>query len=170
MIGGYGKTTRQRPSKEGMSALVKDFRCGPRREGAAWCSAGPRWKSSQGGSRGELGGDYGVSAPWSMVSGRTGTLIWVAWRSPLAVRASEISVSGRFLSLRPVVRTPTGSPGTTGAARAAGTQRGNVSDEDGRFVMRPAPSAVHGTSASVPGGRFRRCAWGRRSRGMARGG
>lgn len=45
------------------SGLVKDFRCGPRRKGAAWCVVGPRWKSSQGGSRVVPGAVYGESVP-----------------------------------------------------------------------------------------------------------
>jgi len=36
------------------SALVKVFRCGPWREGGAWRAGGPRWQTSQGGSRGGL--------------------------------------------------------------------------------------------------------------------
>jgi len=31
--------------------MVKDFRCGPECEVSAWTDGGPRWKSSQGGSR-----------------------------------------------------------------------------------------------------------------------
>ena len=46
-----------------MSGLVKIFRCVPRYEVSAWCSCGPRWKISQGGSRGGLGDVYGESAP-----------------------------------------------------------------------------------------------------------
>ena len=42
-----------------MSAMVKIFRCGPGCEVSAWCSFGPRWKISQGGSREDLGAFYG---------------------------------------------------------------------------------------------------------------
>lgn len=39
-----------RPSRA--SPKVKVFRCGPLREGGAWRAGGPRWQTSQGGSRG----------------------------------------------------------------------------------------------------------------------
>ena len=44
-----------------LAGSVKDFRCGPHR--MRWVPAlfGPRWKSSQGGSRGKLGSVYGES-------------------------------------------------------------------------------------------------------------
>jgi hypothetical protein len=45
-----------------MSGLVKDFRCGPGRVESAWHLVGPRWKSSQGGSRGQRFHFYGESA------------------------------------------------------------------------------------------------------------
>ena len=41
---------------------VKDFRCGPWRIAGGRAQLGPRWKSSQGGSRGGLGAIYGESA------------------------------------------------------------------------------------------------------------
>ena len=50
---------------------MKDFRCGPGCKISAWADGGPRWKSSQGGSRGRLGKAYGES----IVVGLTGDVI-----------------------------------------------------------------------------------------------
>ena len=44
------------------AARVKVFRRGPRRAASAWRDLGPRWKTSQGGSRGGLGGVHGERA------------------------------------------------------------------------------------------------------------
>jgi hypothetical protein len=46
-----------------VAALVKVFRCGPWRDGGSGRDLGPRWKTSQGGSRVGLGAVYGERAP-----------------------------------------------------------------------------------------------------------
>lgn len=60
-------------------------------------------------------------------------------------------------------------------AQADGTGSAQVSrhesmEVDGRFVMRPAPEGVRATSVYGHGARSRRCASGRRSKGMVRAG
>ena len=45
-----------------LAKMLKDFRCGPWRIAGGRAQLGPRWKSSQGGSRGGLGAIYGESA------------------------------------------------------------------------------------------------------------
>ena len=53
-------TNRSTRSPLRTAAMLKIFRCGPRCEGAAWCTGGPRWKISQGGSRGDLAVSMGI--------------------------------------------------------------------------------------------------------------
>jgi hypothetical protein len=50
--GRFQEAAMQRSPVWRMTAVVKDFRCGPWCNGAGLRVVGPRWKSSQGGSRG----------------------------------------------------------------------------------------------------------------------
>jgi hypothetical protein len=47
----FGEAALRRGDQSSMSGKVKDFRCGPGCKVLAWADCGPRWKSSQGGSR-----------------------------------------------------------------------------------------------------------------------
>ena len=69
-----------------MTESMKIFRCGPECEVCRWTDRGPRWKISQGGSRGGLVAAYGESGTaWlAALSERwIGGLQWTAFLRPL---------------------------------------------------------------------------------------
>jgi len=53
---------------------VKVFRCGPRRDGGGWACVGPRWKTSQGGSRGGWVRPMGKACGWRWPAGTTAAI------------------------------------------------------------------------------------------------
>ena len=62
-------TLREEVLPERIPAKVKVFRCGPWREGGAWRAGGPRWQTSQGGSRVGLVLPMGkVHCRWELLS------------------------------------------------------------------------------------------------------
>lgn len=149
--------------------MVKVFRCGPRREGTALRPDGPRWETSQGGSRGGLGGVYGERA-LRLVAGVGLGL------EPCPLFASARAVSGhrrsgnrhrgrRFCRLG----SARWAGRTCGIGRSClGLGRHDDGLGDGRVIMLPGPWVGRVTGVSGRAGRSRSRAWGRRSKGKAR--
>lgn len=130
------------------SALVKEFRCGPLCKISTRTDCGPRWKSSQGGSRGRLGSGYGESARAVEAAGATCA----------PTEGSQALDSGL------VLRLTCGFPGGEGCPRPfrqqpealgawlrdrdCGNSRWFAKAVNGCCVMRHAPSVVRETWVS----------------------
>ena len=128
-----------------MTALVKVFRCGPWREVGDGRDLGPRWKTSQGGSRvgpGAVYGERALTVGTSVVGDRR--MVRDAGRAGCHVPP----MSGIFVG--PWGRSGPRSggwpwPGEQPVDRCLMENRERIGQGDGRSVMLPAPVAAPAT-------------------------
>lgn len=137
--------------------------------GFVWRDIGPRWETSQGGSRGGLGGVYGERA-LTVVAGVGRGLgpcpLFASARAVSGHRRSGNRRRGRRFCRRGSARW---AGRTCGIGRSClGLGRHDDGLGDGRIIMPPSPSVGRVTGVSGRAGRSRSRAWGRRSKGKAR--
>ena len=153
-----------------MTVSMKIFRCGPWCEISAWRACGPRWKISQGGSRG------GWRRSMGKVRWRSGSRLsrrhCREGRSRGFVLSSLVFLGGCRGNRGVPTRSLWGfeAPGTNEFGRSRRGNRSASAWVSGHGVMRPGPLVVLGTLASGRAGRSRRRASARHSRDNVRAG
>lgn len=145
----FGYTALQRLNALARSATVKVFRCGSRWNAVHWRDDDPRWKTSQGGSRGGLVSGYGESARTVAAAAVSG--------ARLMARQAPNTASNPADDPDEAVRSgDTAALCRVGSKRARAVRTGSAECSrccfvtvDGRYVMLPAPSVGRATSVSL---------------------
>ena len=170
-----GRMSASRPScrmlcHAPMSAMVKVFRCGPRREVEAWRAGRPALanlprKKPRGFGR-YLWGKRTAGGWYWVRRGACGLRSW----TKIAPRGGEEARSAGCDGLAARARVVLWETGRTGVRPVPGGNRWWVSQGDVHRVMRRPSVVERGSSAARRAGRSRRSALARRSRDRARAG
>ena len=119
------------------------------------CDHDPRWKTSQGGSRGGLGSSYGESAQTVGATASSGVRLKVRMAPETSTNLfDDPHKAARSGVIAGVCSAEDGQAQPVRAAPAGGS-RWRCLASDRRYVMLPAPLEVRATSVFLRGGRSR---------------
>ena len=138
-----------------ISPLVKVFRCGSRRNVAHWRGHDPRWKTSQGGSRGGLGSIYGESLQSVGATVASGVRLKVRMVPDTLAHSGEDADKAVCFGVIAASCDAGNEQAHDVRTRSADCSWWFSVTNDRRFVMRPAPLVVRATSVFARAGRSR---------------